>query len=140
MILSKLRTSLLFLVLGGGTLFASQTDYSPPDSTCIVPLNCKEFDFYARCLVERNGLVLDTAFINAQLEQYKDVIDYKDSQMAGINIVIAEKDKTISDDKQSYKELEKKQEKTEKKVKRNKMFALVFAGISAVLGIIVLIK
>jgi hypothetical protein len=61
-----LLTILIMVAAAGGMIPCyGQTGYSPQPCDPIT-LTCPQFDFYAKSLVERNALVIDTMLLNQQ--------------------------------------------------------------------------
>jgi len=103
-------------------------------------LTYPQFDFYAKNLVERNRLVIDTGLLKNELVLKKSIIFYKDNQISGFKSVIIQKDSIINTHKHAYDNLYVKYEGEVGKVKVWKQASLTMAIISCFLGIVIIAK
>lgn len=122
------------LVISGMTVFYAQTDSSK------ICLTYQQFDFYAKSVVERNHLSNDTLIMGKQINEYKNSIRVSDLYSKNLNKTISLKDSIIRKYDLAYKEISDINISLVNKNDRLKKTSLVLAVVSAVLGIIVLLK
>lgn len=109
------------------------------DSNCIVPLTCKEFDFYASGLVRANGLVVDTTVMGGQIRSQAVIMSQLDHKAIEDSLASASKDKITAVYKEALDKSIATGQKAQKRSKRRGILALVFAATTLLSTIIALL-
>lgn len=134
--MAKLRLIALLLTaaFGGMTLLCNGQDSG---RLC---LTYPEFDFYANALVERNGLAVDTAILNALARANAIHIYQQEEQLRLAAEQVIVKDSIANIHKSAYTDLSKKHEKQGRNLRIFKKTTLVFVVSTLLLGTFVFLK
>ncbi|CAK0764742.1 hypothetical protein CCP3SC1AL1_350015 [Gammaproteobacteria bacterium] len=116
------------------TVFSQQKDSS---NIC---LTGRQFDFYARALVERNGLRQDTSVLNAQLKLQNSLLVNNKIMLGNCSDIITQKDIIIDVKKKDFDKLTIDYTKSQKKLKTYQQTTLIFICTTLLAGIFVVLK
>lgn len=129
-----LRILLLIAALAGTIQSYGQLD------TGKLCLTYHEFDFYANALVERNGLAVDTAYLNSLVREGKKHVKQLEGQVKDTKDQVLIKESIANTYKNSFETLSKKHEKQGRKLTFFKRTNLVFIVSTILLGAVVFLK
>jgi len=105
-----------------------------------ITLTYNEFDFYAKALIEKQGLQIDTALYKAQIKDCEQMYDLKVAQ-SDAYVYALNQQKKITD---NYKTtLANTQEKYDKKLRWNKIYKKaigILTGVAILEGLIIYLK
>lgn len=103
-------------------------------------LTFNEFKYYAGVLIERNGLISDTANLNAQILAADNFSQTQAQKIGDLRLIQANKDTIIGKWKDSFTSLEKRCKKTESKWHLYRKTTVLFFFTTLVFGSIVIAK
>lgn len=134
------KFKILLLVLGqlGLTQFYGlKGSVNPPDSLW---LKSKEFDFFAKAVVDRKQLRKDTVTYGEIIRSKNIIISNKTTQIVGFQKALVAKDTIAATYKREYLQEKTSKEKAEKRVSRLRSLGLVLgSAVVALLAVIALI-
>lgn len=132
-----LRSCTLYLTIAliiGTTAFYGQTDSA---KICLKPV---EFRFYAEKLIRFNGLVRDTAALNAEIQELSLALSLSFNNLTDCRAINATKEAALSEYKAAFANLQDQSRKLRKRAKLAKIGCISFGGLAAILAAGILIK